>query len=135
MATITEIKAYFSLIGDEFSPNEISEILSIMPTETFKKGDTVPGKATWQRKETSWSLGTNYDESLDINIQLDKVISQLQTKIDQINYVMEKFNLISKTRVVIRVKDNQSPAIYLDHDKIDFFHKIRSTIEFDLYVI
>ncbi|WP_061224955.1 DUF4279 domain-containing protein [Leptospira weilii] len=132
----TQVKVDFSLIGDEFSPEYISQVLSLTPTETYRKGeDFVFGKTVLQRKETCWSLATNYEESLDINIQLDKVIVQLEDKIEAIIALMEKYNLITKIFIVIYIKDDQSPAMYFHSEKIDFFQRIRSNVEFDLYVV
>ncbi|KAB2328728.1 DUF4279 domain-containing protein, partial [Bacillus mesophilum] len=34
----TQVKVYFSLFGDDFPINDVTEKLEVIPTETYKKG-------------------------------------------------------------------------------------------------
>lgn len=38
----TQVKVYFSLYGDDFPIDNVTEILGIKPTNSYKKGDVIP---------------------------------------------------------------------------------------------
>lgn len=83
--------AYFSLFGDEFDPNYVTSILKIESTNTAYKGDIINKKH--RIKETSWTLGTDYEESLDVNHQLTKVLDLLRNKVKEINSIRNENRL------------------------------------------
>ena len=66
----TKVMAYFSAFGDEFPLEEVTNILAIEPTETYKKGDIIErtnnpnlvstSNKIRRRKETDWTLSTGY---------------------------------------------------------------------------
>ncbi len=80
--------AYFSITGDIFPVEAITDALNIEPTRTYKKGDIVarrdnPNLVSTKklyRKETDWNLSTGYQESYDINNQLYVILKSLEEK-------------------------------------------------------
>ncbi|HBU84372.1 MAG TPA: DUF4279 domain-containing protein [Paenibacillus sp.] len=127
----TEVMAYFSLLGDEFDPNYVTSILKIEPTNTAYKGDIINKKH--RIKETSWTLGTDYEESLDINHQLTKVVDLLRNKVKEINSIRNENRLSTKFFIVIRIEEGKTPALYLNSDFIEFVNMIHAEIDVDLY--
>lgn len=79
----TTVMAYFQITGDYFPIIEITEKLSIKPTSSYTKGDTTKNNII--KKITFWSISTGYEESLDINDQLQKIISKLSSKKNTLN--------------------------------------------------
>jgi hypothetical protein len=79
----TQVMVYFSLFGNWFPIDYVTEILEINPTKTYKKGDVIvkpfipnlTSSKTHYRKETVWEISTNYSESNDVKEQLDKKYS------------------------------------------------------------
>ncbi|WP_454190893.1 DUF4279 domain-containing protein [Paenibacillus sp. Marseille-Q7038] len=61
----TNVKSKFSIFGDEFDPDIITDTLLITPTRTWCKGDNIRGDLF--RKETCCEFATEHEESLDIN--------------------------------------------------------------------
>jgi hypothetical protein len=57
----------------------ITNKLFIQPTETGKKGEF--GRYA-VLKESYWDISTEYEESLDINNQLGKIVNMLKDKSD-----------------------------------------------------
>ena len=80
--------AYFSAFSDEFPLEIVTNIIGIEPTKTYKKGDIIertnnPNLVStkirrW--KETDWTLSTGYQESYDINNQLNTILKSLEGK-------------------------------------------------------
>ncbi|MCY9549980.1 DUF4279 domain-containing protein [Lysinibacillus xylanilyticus] len=129
----TQVKIYFSLFGDDFSIDDVTEKLEITPTDTYKKGDLIQNRSIFIRKETSWDLGTGYQFSLDVNDQLKQIIGMLQNKSSIINEIKEAYSLECKFFIVIKIEKGNTPALYLDKDIIKFASSIEAEIEVDLY--
>lgn len=134
--------AYFSAVGDEFPLDTVTIALGIEPTNIHKKGDVIersdnPHLVSTKiryRKETDWTLSTGYQESYDINNQLNVILKFLEEKTEQLKYLKEKYGLEFLFMIVIQVENNESPAMYLRKDIIDFASLIQAEIHFDLYI-
>ncbi|MFE9077800.1 hypothetical protein COC58_13850 [Bacillus cereus] len=134
--------AYFSATGDIFPLEAITETLSIEPTRTYKKGDVVARRdnpnlvftKNLYRKETDWTLSTGYQESYDINNQLHVILKSLEEKTEQLKQLKKKYDLEFLFMVVIQVENNESPAMYLQKEIINFASSIHAEIHFDLYI-
>ncbi|MEJ9111927.1 DUF4279 domain-containing protein [Bacillus paramobilis] len=134
--------AYFSATGDIFPLEAITEALSIEPTRTDKKGDVVARRdnpnlvstKTLYRKETDWTFSTGYQESYDINNQLHIILKSLEGKTEQLKHLKKKYSLEFLFMIVIQVENNESPAMYLQKEIINFACSIQAEIHFDLYI-
>ncbi|MEB9505982.1 DUF4279 domain-containing protein [Bacillus anthracis] len=134
--------AYFRAIGDIFPVEAITDALSIEPTRSYKKGDVVArhdnsnlvSTKTLYREETAWTLSTGYQQSYDINNQLYVILKSLEEKTEQLKQLKKKYDLQFLFMVVIQVENNESPAMYLQKDIIDFASSIQAEIHFDLYI-
>ncbi|NKW84905.1 DUF4279 domain-containing protein [Bacillus cereus] len=134
--------AYFNVTGDIFPVEAITEALSIEPTKTYKKGDVIERRdnpnlvstKNLYRKETDWTLSTGYQQSYDINNQLYFILKSLEGKTEQLKHLKKKYGLEFLFMIVIQVENNESPAMYLQKDIIDFASSIQAEIHFDLYI-
>ena len=137
----TKIKTYFSLYGDEFPIDCISNELNLEPTFSHIKGEVIPKKTSINiknnspstRKETIWELGTNYEESLDAEEELMKVISRLKGKENKIIELKKKYNLQCLFMIVIIMNEGYTPAVVMNKEIIEFIHIIDAEVHFDLY--
>lgn len=122
------------MYGDDFPIDDITEKLEVTPTETYKKGDLIPNRSTVHcRKETSWDLGTGYQDSLDVNDQLQQVVGKLQKKTSTINEIKDAYSVECKFFIVIKIEKGVTPALYLDKDIIKFASSIEAEFDVDLY--
>lgn len=134
--------AYFNVTGDIFPVEAISDALNIEPTKTYKKGDVVercdnPNLVSTKnlyRKGTDWTLSTGYQESYDINDQLHVIVKSLGEKTEQLKQLKKKYDLHFLLMVIIQVENNESPAMYLQKEIINFASSIQAEIHFDLYI-
>ncbi len=125
--------AEFAIIGENFTKQNITNQLQIEPTEFYSKGDKIKNRDLY-RKETAWSLATEYEESLDINLQLNKLISILNDKKEELLKLKRTYNLFYKFFIVIKIEENETPAIYLDTTTISFANDLGIEFDFDLYI-
>ncbi|MFD4820914.1 DUF4279 domain-containing protein [Peribacillus butanolivorans] len=134
--------AYFSVFGDEFPLEVVTDILGIEPTKTYKKGDIIekinnPNLVSTKirrRKETDWTLSTGYQESYDINNQLNTILKSLEGKTKELKQLKEKYSLEFLFMIVIQVENDEKSAMYLQKNIIDFASLIQAEIHFDLYI-
>lgn len=121
------------MFGDNFPIDYVTEKLKVTPTETYKKGDSIPNHSSLFRKETSWDLGTGYQISFDVNDQLKQVVDKLQNKSSIINEIKKAYSLECKFFIVIKIEKGNTPALYLDKNIIKFASSIEAEFDVDLY--
>lgn len=129
----TNIMAEFRIIGDEFDPNTITNKLSLKPNCYWVKGDKIENRDKY-RSYSCWAISTGYEESLDVNIQLARIIEILKAKMSDLIELKSLYNLDYRLDVVINIENNEKPAIYLNSDVIEFAYKISAEFDFDLYI-
>ncbi|MFD1738714.1 DUF4279 domain-containing protein [Bacillus salitolerans] len=130
----TKVRVYFSLFGDTFPLDYVTEKLGITPSHTYRKGDVIPNRSTTLfRKETSWDLDTGYQESLDVNEQLQQIITQLRNKVSIISEIKKIYSVECKFFIVVEIEEGNTPGLYLDRDIINFASNIEAEFVIDLY--
>jgi len=129
----TNVMVEFRILGHEFVPEVITSELSIIPNETWVKGDKINDRDI-TRQYSCWILSTGYIESLDINDQIKEIINKLLIKNDKLVEIKKKYNVIYRIDVVINIENNEKPAIYLNSDIIEFAYSIGAEFDFDLYI-
>jgi hypothetical protein len=128
----TNVKVYFSATADDFSIEDFTNKLGVKPTRAFNK--VVIATGTVFRLGANWELGTDYEESLDINNQLNIILSHLESKEEELNRLKNNYDLAYRFIIVIQIENNEKPAMYLDSRFIHFADSIGAEVEFDLYV-
>lgn len=132
---------YFSLYGDEFPIDYVTETLEIEPTKTYKKGDTIvrPFKRkvtstnTHYRLETAWELSTGYQESFDVKEQMDQILGPLKNKTALINQLKTDYELECRFSIFIVMENGYTPGLHIDNEQIEFANSIKAEFDIDLY--
>jgi len=129
----TEVLVYFQLLADDFSIEDVTNRLGLTPTETFERGDESPYSSR-PRAYTSWSPGTGYQPSFDVNDQLQHIIIQLRGKETILDDIYSAYDDIrAKFIIVIVMENGQTPSLVFDLKTIQFAHRIRAEFDIDLY--
>jgi hypothetical protein len=81
-----------------------------------------------------WDIQTGYQESDDINIQVNQIYQILKKKINILNELKPKYELDYRLVIVINIEDNEKPGMCFDHYIIDFLHEIGAIIDIDMYI-
>jgi hypothetical protein len=130
----TQVMVYFTIFGDDFPLEVVTDKLGFSPTLSYTKGDLIPNRnSTIRYKETSWQWGTGYEDSYDVNEQIQQVIGQLAGKEEAIGKLLKRYSLECLFMIVIVIENGETPALYLNKDVIDFASRIGTEIHFDLY--
>lgn len=132
--TKTQVRVYLSIFGDSFPLEDITEKLEIEPSNTYRKGDRIPNRSSkLLRKETSWDLDTGYQESFDVEEQLQQIIMPLRNKVSIIQEIKQTYSVVCKFFIVIIMEEGDTPSLYLDTDVINFASSIGAEFDIDLY--
>lgn len=130
----TNVKAEFVIIGDALNPKLLTNELGVTPTQFWRKGDKIEGKNI-NKQDSCWIIGTNYEESFDINDQLYGLIAILEKKQEILKELKTKFNFEYLFVIVINVENNELPAMHFDRKFLDFVHSIEAEFYIDLYIM
>lgn len=130
----TNIMAEFIITGDHFEPKLITEQIGIEPSGTYLKGEQIDNRDLY-RKETCWFLETDYQESFDVNQQLNYLLNLLEPHIEKLKTLRMKHHLNFLFSFSIRVMNNESPAISIEQKAISIAYDLKAEFDFDLYIL
>lgn len=132
---VTNIKAEFLILSDDFLPDDITEKLSIEPSFKWKVGEKINSeKHNRVYKSSGWEISTGYEESLDINEQLNKILYKIHSCHEVLAQLCLVENIECRFCIVVKIENGQTPAMILSRELIKFASEINAEIEFDLYV-
>jgi len=138
----TQVMVYFSLFGNEFPLDYVTEILEITPSESYKKGDLIErphnsnlisSSMKHYRKSTVWEISTDYQESFDVKEQLNQIIGLLKNKVAELNRLKADFDLKCTFTIVIVMENGITPGLQLNNEQIEFANSIKAEFDIDLY--
>lgn len=130
----TNMMAEFIITGDHFEPKLVTEQIGIEPSGTYIKGEKIDDRDLY-RKETCWFLETDYQESFDVNQQLNYLLNLLEPNIEKLKTLRIKHNLNFLFSFSIRVMNNESPAISIEQKAISIAYDLSAEFDFDLYIL
>lgn len=110
-----EISVEFILTGLELNPEEITNLLKISPTSTWKLGDLI-GKSILGHEHNGWSLKSNLENSVDLEEHIIYVLQKLQPSWQKLVDICYQYD--AEISCVIYSYEAQAPAIHFDKDII-----------------
>jgi len=126
-----EAEVCFALYGDEFDPDQVTNLIGVKPTTTKRKGSPIP-------KFTSWALSTGKIENdvIDVYDMSSALVSQLSPHIAKIIEAKHRFGLEATLQVVLRITTDETkstPTIGFERDVISFLNTVGASIDVDTY--
>jgi len=131
--TDTVVCANLTLVGNDFDINYVTESLGVAPTYTRSK-DEILGNGR-RFGHTEWGIGTDCEESLDIEVQFAKISNQFKGKEHELAKVSKYCNAEWSILIVIKIENGDIPAMVFTRSMLDFCNKIDAEIGFDIYVL
>ncbi|CAH2213577.1 DUF4279 domain-containing protein [Tepidibacter aestuarii] len=132
----TNIKVDFRIVGDNFEPSDITSKLSLTPTSAWKKGDKFTRREkNLEKKYSCWRISTGYEESVDIVLQLNKIINILNDKKAILQDLKKVYSFDYRIDAVINIENGEAPALYIESEIIKFANDIGAELDFDLYIL
>lgn len=129
----SNVMVKFVITGEGFYPNIITDRLNLTPSKHWIKGDEIPRKNI-KRKETNWIICTEYEESFDINEQLNKIIHVIAEKKHILQELKKAYDIDYIFVIVVNVENNEKPTMYFNRKFIEFANEIEAEFYIDLYI-
>ena len=124
---------YFAIKGD-FNPDNITEILELNPSKSWKIGDKrLGGNSSYDF--AVWEYGRCDDYDVITENQMMNTISDLKSKIPLLKDIKKKFDVLFVLEVVPKIHINEStPTLSPNRDIIEFCYETQTDIDIDLYL-
>lgn len=124
-------EVYFALYGDDFDPDDATNIIGIAPTSTKRKATPRPKFSQWK-----FSVGEIEDDVIDVYEMSSNLVDTLKKYEDNILVAIKMLGLKAKFQVVLWISTDDSistPAIGFEPEVISFIHKLGAYVDIDTY--
>lgn len=129
----TQINIDFSIVGDFFDTDLITEKIGVSPTEILKKGELLENKRL-PNMETVWSYQTGKKDSFDLEEQFSIIFNVFQSKKNIIKDLCKQYNLKIYLQCNISILNDETPIIHLDNKSLNFISEIGADIDIDINI-
>jgi hypothetical protein len=129
-------RAYFVMAGGERSPDELTDILGVMPDDVTYKGQArSDAKRSRPALENSWKIIERGGAGADVSVLLEDLYVRLHPIADKIR-VFRDAGWTTVVRVVLYASelDETNPSFLLDGKMIALLNDIGAFFEVDMYV-
>ncbi|WP_230874956.1 DUF4279 domain-containing protein [Lysinibacillus cavernae] len=129
--------AYLLISGnDDFSLEVVTQRLGILPTATWKIGDSVQPnnpRNLLEHSYTGWKYESAALETLETQEVLHPLLEVFQSKIDIINQLKEELTLDVQMELVIQIYDGHTPGLVIYPAFSKFLSEINAFLDIDMY--
>lgn len=129
----TVVKSALRIVGDDFEPGQISELLQVSPGRTWKKGDEIRDTGH-THPFSAWIYETDASESLSLTYLAKQLQNVFMPKVGPLNSLKKALDLDLCIDFVVVIEDGTPPSMHLDAEFLDFVVRIGAEIDIDTYV-
>ncbi|MGL6235438.1 MAG: DUF4279 domain-containing protein [Segniliparus sp.] len=128
----TTIKPIINVTGS-FDPGVFTSEISLTPTETARAGDPrTPHTPLLKFAEDSWRMNLGERESLDIEVELDRLLAVLIPICEKFRTTVEAMGLSAEAAFVVTMSRMPYPAVSLRPDQIEQLAKLGMSLDIDV---
>ena len=120
---------YFRIVG-KFNTDDISNILNLTPEKKWDIGDARVNGSKYDF--ANWAIGYCKDYNIDTEVQMEKTISKLLDKKEELKQIREKNDAEFYLQVVPTLcVDESTPALAPSMTVMDLCYEISTQIDID----
>lgn len=123
-------KLCFSIYGDTFNLDDLSSIVKVAPTSSYRKGDKLHHIS---RQETAWEYSLEARCVLSLDKQFAHLTEILCNCMEELLNYVQKYSLKAKLDIVISNLKDGVPGLFLTSEFLDLLHRLHCEIDIDLY--
>lgn len=133
---MTKIKLNVSIFGEFIDFAELNDLLKLVPTSFWNKGDEILGRNKLiYRKESCWELSYGFINTLFLDDLLNLFYADFLENADLIgNYIINN-DLCFKIDIVIEIVEDVKPSLYFERTFLELVSKMNGEIDIDMYII
>ncbi len=124
-------EVYFSVVGDQFDPHQLTSVIGIEPTRVRLRSEPFPKLNSWQ-----FSTGRVTAEIIDVYQMADEVVARLSPQVKELAAFIKSHELAASLNVVLTISlDDQlsTPIIGFTGPVLRFLAEVGATIDVDTY--
>jgi hypothetical protein len=126
------ISAEFRVRGEVFNPLEFSKEILLSESKMWFKGDIIMKGSILKRKDNAWIICTPEINSFSVESQIRKVLLKVRPYSKWIISKVQAQKLNVEISVVVYLKSDQTPSIYLVPNIIKEISKYNALVDIDL---
>jgi len=124
-------EVYFALVGDDFDPSEVTQLVGLSPTSSGRKGAPIPKQGWWMI-----SAGKVEGEIIDVYGMSSALVERLAPYSQRIIRAKQQLKLDAVLEVVLWISTDDSistPAIGFTPEVVSFLNSVGASIDIDTY--
>ncbi len=125
-----DIEVALKLTGQGFDPEDVTKVVGLQPTKTWRLGDPVQRTAL-RRKNDGWSIGVAPTETFDMETVLCRLLDIIEPHKEKIIESMSRFNLQGEISFGVFVY-GETPASYFEADTVRRVAALGASLGIDL---
>ncbi len=130
MTENNEQYAYFTVTGN-FDPSEISELVGMSPTESWRKGDINP-RIQIERKFSRWSLYSRLERTCELEAHIADVIRQFSENKGQFLELSSKHGGVMQ---LVAYFKTGYPGLHLERELVASLAEFSLSVDLDFYYL
>jgi len=130
MTSKPQINVALVLKGEGFLPEQITSIIDLKPTATWRAGDPVQGTKL-RRKNDAWVFSLEYRETYDMDALLRELLHSLEPYLEKILEVSKALGLTRELSFGVYV-GQQTPTSWFAADTIRRIAELEADLDIDL---
>lgn len=129
----TVVRSALRIVGDDFDPEQLSELLQVSPGRTWKKGDKIRDTG-YTHPFSAWIYETAASESLSLADPAKQLQNVFMSKAGQLHSLKKELDLDLCIDFVVVIEDGTPPSMHLDAEFLDFVVSVGAELDIDTYV-
>jgi len=139
----TRINIKLAIFDDFLIPEDLSSYINLLPSSSWKKGDTIPihkgmseiNQSVHLRKESLWEYSTGFVETLFFEEVSTKIEITLIDKISKLQEYIKRSKLSVSINIIVEIVDEQVPSLHFNLSFINMVNKLGAEIDIDTYIM
>lgn len=125
-----KISAYFRLSGQNLEPEDITALVGVIPTNSWRTGDLIDPRLKKRRKYNAWIVESQLDKSAELDEHIKAVFEKLQPGWESLVKISPQFDTFICGVIYAY---SYIPAINFDKYIIQKAGELNAGIDVDLY--
>ena len=141
METLPTIRVDFTITGEKFDLDRLTETLGLCPSRSKTKNEwpeiiveSQDGRYNYCCTNMLWEFSTERRRCKEVRFMFEEMMSHLQGKEFWINEFCKENKLTASFNVSITMNNPYRPDIFLTKEVVDFIHALEADVGFDLYI-
>lgn len=124
-------RVYFTIVADDFDPQEISERLGLEPSSAWAAEDPRPNGSLYGFAR--WNYGDREEKVWDVAELAEPIVDALRPRIPILREIKRRYNAALVLEIVVRPNPNENPSVCLGDEIVEFLYRAGAVADIDMH--